>query len=166
MDNQPQKTTFDYFFKAVHTEDGWIHPLKDVVQDVEIDEAKWKPAEEVASIWEVVAHTTPYLYDVIRALQGGERVKHEDWHEISNWSEAAWKKLRTELLSGIEQLGAEVAKISDADFSTAPPNRETARWEFLVDIGVHNAYHAGQIVKLKQLYAAKTGAGKKETAGV
>src|SRR5436305_2625866 len=105
MENQPLQITFGYLYKAVHTEDGWIHPLKDAVKDITADEAAWKPAPDVASIWEVAAHTTPYLYDVLRALRSEERVQHEDWHVISDVSESAWIRLRTELLSGIDQLG-------------------------------------------------------------
>lgn len=165
MANQPLKTTFEYLNKAVHTEDGWIHPLRDAVKDVTATEAAWRPAPEVASIWEVTAHATPYLYDVLRALKGEERKAHEDWHEITQSSEKAWTALRDELLAGIDALGAEIEKLKDADFVVAPPNRETARWELLVDISVHDAYHAGQIIKLKQLYSAKH-AGVKETAGV
>ncbi len=164
MERQPQQATFSYMFKSVHTEDAWIHPLRDVVKEIGADEAKWKPAEGVASIWEVVAHTTPYLYDVLRALRGEDRVSHEDWHEITDWSDSAWKKLRTELISGIDQLGEEIAELKETDYAVAPPKRESPRWEILVDCNVHEAYHAGQIVKLRQLYAAKVGAKTAVTA--
>ena len=165
MSNQPVQKTFDYLFKAVHAEDGWIHPLRDAVQDVTAEEAAYKPAEGVASIWDVVAHATPYLYDVVRALRGDVKKPHEDWQEITDTSANAWAALRDELLAGIDALGSEIGKLSDVDFLVAPPNRETARWEILVDISVHDAYHAGQIVKLKQLYAASK-VGAKETAAV
>ena len=154
------KQTFDYLHRAVHTEDGWIHPLKDAVQDVTAAEAAWKPGAYVASIWEVVAHTTPYVYDVLRALRGEERQPHEDWHEIADTSEKAWAELKGQLLAGIEALGAEIGKLSEADFAVAPPNRESPRWEILVDVAVHDSYHAGQIVKLRQLYTAKHAAVK------
>jgi uncharacterized damage-inducible protein DinB len=165
MSNQPLQTTFQYLHKAVHTEDGWIHPLRDAVKDVAVAEAAWEPATDVASIWEVTAHATPYLYDVLRALRGEEKIAHEDWHEISDTSAGAWTTLRDGLLAGIDELGAEIAKLKEADYSVAPPNRETARWELLIDLSVHDAYHAGQIVKLKQLYAARVPA-EKEVATV
>jgi hypothetical protein len=165
MSNQPLRKIFSYLNRAVHTDDGWIHPLRDVVSDVTATEAAWKPSPEVASIWEVVAHTTPYLYDVLSAFRGTERVKHEDWHDVSDTSEKAWKALQSNLLAGIDQLGAEVEKFSEADFTATPPRKDTERWEYLVDISVHNAYHAGQIVKVRQLYAARP-AGKKEAAAV
>jgi uncharacterized damage-inducible protein DinB len=164
MSNQVQKA-FEYLHKAVHTEDGWIHPLRDAVKDVTLEEALYKPAAEVASIWEVVAHTTPYLYDVIRALRGDVKKPHEDWHELPDTSAKSWAALRDELLAGIEALGAEIGKLSDEDFWVAPPNRETPRWEFLFDLSVHDAYHAGQIIKLKQMYASSKTAAK-EAAGV
>lgn len=148
------QTTFDYLNRAVHTEDGWIHPLRDAVKDVSAEEALWKPAADVASIWEVTAHATPYLYDVIGALRSEDKKEHEDWHSITDKSEAAWVRLRNELLSGIDQLGEEIAEIQEADYMIPPPGRKTPRWEMIIDIGVHDAYHAGQIIKLRQLFAA------------
>ena len=164
MANQPLQTTLNYLHRSVHTEDGWIHPLRDVVKDVTLEEALYKPSADVASIWEVTAHATPYIYDVLRALRGEDQVKHEDWSSIKDSSPSAWTLVKNELLAGIDALGAEVGKLSDADFLVAPPNRETPRWELLVDIAVHDAYHAGQIVKLRQLYLARVAV--KEAAGV
>ena len=165
MKDEALTTTFTYLHKAVHTEDGWIHPLKDAVADVTVQQALFKPAPDVASIWEVTAHATPYLYDVLRALRGEERVQHEDWHDLSDTSEKAWLTLRGELIAGIDALGEEISKLKEADYLVAPPNRKTARWELLVDIAVHDAYHAGQIIKLKQLYAAAH-ANAREVASV
>ena len=165
MENQALTTSLNYLHKAAHTEDGWIHPLKDAVADVTLEQALYKPAADVASIWEVTAHTTPYLYDVLRVLRGEERVQHEDWHTVSDTSERAWLSLRSDLLAGIEQLGEEIAKLKEGDFLVAPPNRKTPRWELLTDIAVHDAYHAGQIIKLKQLYAAAN-ADAREVASV
>src|SRR5436853_4150347 len=116
MEKQPVKTTIGYLHQAVHTEDGWIHPLRDAVKDVTAEEAAWKPGADVASIWEVTAHATPYLYDVLHALRSAEREAHEDWHAIGDTSEKAWTALRDQLLSGIDQLGVEISKLSEADF--------------------------------------------------
>ena len=160
MEKQPLQKTFGYLHQAVHTEDGWIHPLRDAVKDVSAEEAAWKPGADVASIWEVTAHATPYLYDVLRALRSEDRVSHEDWHVIGDTSEKAWFALRDELLSGIDQLGAEIEKLSEADLLVAPQGRERPRWELLTDISVHDAYHAGQIIKLRQLYQARVGSAK------
>ena len=157
------KTTFEYLHRSVHTEDGWIHPLRDAVAGVSVEEALFKPAAEVASIWEIVAHAAPYIYDVVRALRSDERQAHEDWLSVPDPSAAAWNRVRDELLAGIDALGAEIAKLADSDFLVAPAGRETPRWEVLVDLAVHDAYHAGQIVKLKQIYAA---VAKKEATSI
>lgn len=164
MSKQPLQTTFEYLHKAVHTEDGWIHPLRDVIKEVGAEEALWKPGPDVASIWEVTAHATPYLYDVLRALRGEEKVEHEDWHVVTGESDADWLRLRSELLSGIDQLGEEIAELDGIDYMSPPPGGETPRWEMIADIAVHDAYHAGQIVKLRQLFAARVGV--KEAAAV
>src|SRR2546423_9803195 len=113
MEKQPLQTTFEYLFKAVHTEDGWIHPMRDAVKGVSAEEAAWKLAPDVASIFDVTAHATPYLYDVLRALRSAPREEHEDWHALKDTSEKAWTKLRGELVSGIDQLGAEITRITD-----------------------------------------------------
>ncbi len=165
MSNQPLQTTFEHIHRAVHTEDGWIHPLSDAIKEVGVEEARWKPAQDVASIWDVTAHTTPYLYDVVRALRGEDKQEHEDWHSITDDSEAAWVRLRNELLSVIELLGEEIAKIKEADFLVPPHGRKTPRWEMIADIAVHDAYHAGQIMKLRQLYLVNQ-ASVREVASV
>lgn len=164
MNNEPLKSTFDYLHASVHTEEGWIHPLRDVVQGVTAEEAAWKPAPDVPSIWEIVLHTTPYLEDVLRALRSEAKVQHEDWPAVGEITNAAWAQARNSLVAAIDQLGERLGGLKESELSDAPAGRETARREFLADILVHDAYHAGQIVKLKQLYAARAAAGK-EMAG-
>ncbi|MEA2554660.1 MAG: hypothetical protein QOJ65_2836 [Fimbriimonadaceae bacterium] len=161
MANKSLQPIVNYLHQAAHTEDGWITPLRNVVSDVSPDEAALKPAADVASIHELIAHATPYLYDVLRALRGEDRVQHEDWPYVAGPED--WVGLRGELVAGIDQLGAEIAKLSDEELLEASPNRETPRWEVIVDIAVHDAYHAGQVVKLRQLHAAQ---GAREAAGV
>ena len=164
MEKGPLQTSFIYLSQAAHIEEGWIHPLRDVVADVDAQTAAWKPAPDVASIFDVVAHSAPYIGDVLHAFRGTERVKHEDWHDLSDTSDAAWQALRRELVSGIDQLQETIGKFSEEDLISPPPGKENPRWEFIADISIHDAYHAGQIVKLKQLYAAKVGA--RETANL
>ena len=140
------KTVVGYAFKSVHREDGWIHPLCDVV-DVTEEQANWRPAPEVASIAEVVAHLEPYMSDVVQVLRGEEKVDHEDWGGTQGQS---WSALKARLLNTTAELEAEIGKLSEEDLATPAPGKATPRWEILMDIAIHNAYHAGQIVKLTQ----------------
>lgn len=157
------ETTFTksvaYVVRAAHTEENWIHPLRDVLGEVTIDEAKWKPASDVASIWEVTAHLTPYLQGTVRRLRDEAVPEIEDWPTVADKSDAAWESLRAQAIGAIDALGEEVAKLDDASLERIT-GRGTPAWESIADIAIHNAYHAGQIVKLRQLCAAAKAAEK------
>lgn len=144
-----------YLVRASHTEENWITPLKDAVQGVSTEEALWTPAEGVSSIAVIVAHSTPYLKGLINRLRGDEPVAAEDWPTVSGGD---WERLRSELLAAIEELDGEVEKLGDQDLERNT-GRGTPAWEGIADIAIHDAYHAGQIVKLQQLYRASKGQG-------
>lgn len=140
------KTVVSYSLKSVHREDGWIHPLRDVVE-VSEREANWRPAADVASIAEIVAHLEPYVADVVNVLRGEESAKHEDWGGTQGRS---WSESKERLVKTLDALEVEAGKLTEADLAVPAPGRKTPRWEILMDVTIHNAYHAGQIVKLSQ----------------
>lgn len=146
----PFTSSAQYIVRASHTEENWITPLRDAVDAVTPEVAAWKPAEGVASIAEIVAHSAPYLRGLVNRLRGEEPPKSEDWPGFTG----DWEQLRSDLKSAIDDLDTEVAKLSDADLERNT-GRGTPAWEGIADIAIHDAYHAGQIVKLQQLYQAR-----------
>ncbi len=142
-------------WKAANTEEGWINPLLDVVRGTTYEQAKWKPGGDAASIWEVLAHATPYAEGLLRNLEGaGSGREEEDWPALTDQSEAAWEALKRRLETAVTRLETVVAGLSDEALCTCMEGKKEVPASYILDIAIHNAYHAGQIMKLQQVNAA------------
>lgn len=146
MDHQILTDSLKYGFRISHTEEGWILPLLDAMNEVDSETAKWKPAPDVASIWEIVAHAIPYTQSRLCDFTGEAKPDEEDWPEISDTSPEAWAALQGRVRSVVGQFQA-IMDGADGNKIASP--------ERLMDIIVHDAFHAGQIVKLRQVYVSK-----------
>lgn len=142
-----------YGSQMAHTEEGWILPLADAVRKVDHSCATWRPAKGVASIWEILAHAVPYTEALDASLTGAPIVEAPDWPKVTDASEAAWEAMKARAISACERLEATLAQISDEDLLSPPPGKKTARARRVMEIAIHDAYHAGQIVKLAQAFA-------------
>ena len=143
-----------YSAKIAQVEDGWIQPLGEVVKGVRYEAAKWKAAPDVPSIWEIVAHAIPYTESRVADYTGEPRPNEEDWPQVTDTSEQAWKALQARVATAIDRLQSAVEAATDEQLAATLPGRDHPTAIRLVDIAIHDAYHAGQIVKLTQLYAA------------
>lgn len=146
MDQQVLTDSLKYGFRISHTEEGWIQPLLDAVNEIDSETAKWKPAPDVASIWEIVAHAIPYTESRLCDFTGDPKPDEPDWPEIADTSPEAWTGLRGRVRSVVGRFQA----IMDG-----PDGNKIASPGRLMDIIVHDAFHAGQIVKLKQMHDSK-----------
>lgn len=143
-----------YAAEMAHTEDGWIQPLLDAVGSTDVREAAWKPAPEVASIWEIVAHATPYIESRVCDFTGAPYPNEEDWPGVTDTSTAAWSAAQDRLRSAVEGLQSALRSATEESLASSPREGAESRARRLLDIIVHDAYHAGQIVKLQQAYRA------------
>jgi hypothetical protein len=154
MDQQILSASLKYALELAHTEEGWIHPLRDDLKDVDAEMARWKPAPEIASIWEITAHAVPYAEGRACDFTGEPFPSDPDWSEVADTSDAAWENLKTRADNAITNLHEVVASQSEEELAKPRPDGEVPRAFRLLDIAIHDAYHAGQIVKLKQMYEA------------
>jgi hypothetical protein len=143
-----------YLFRQSHTEDDWIHPLPDVLDSVTHEQAAWSPAPGVASIWELAQHAANYLEDLANDLEGRDAAEHEDWQAITDKSENAWNAVRRQVRAGTERVLAAIERLDEQTAHEAPAGRQKTRFQRIADIAIHDAYHCGQVVKLRQLYEA------------
>lgn len=144
-----------HFFEAVHTDDGWITPLLSSVSGISADVARWKPAPQIASIWEIVAHATGWIEDLLADLTGATSIDVTDWPGIDQESESSWQATVARLQEQVSLLGRQVSGLTVEELYEAPIRIRKRRSERLTNIFIHNAYHTGQIIKMRQLYAAQ-----------
>ncbi|HVT13197.1 MAG TPA: DinB family protein [Fimbriimonadaceae bacterium] len=155
MDQQILTDTLKYGFRISHTEEGWIEPLLDAVNGVDFETAKWKPAPKVASIWEIVAHAIPYTESRLCDFTGATKEEEPDWPEIADPTPEAWAQLQERARKVVSEFQSVLEAASGEEIAGPKPGKKTPRAERLMDIVVHDAYHAGQIVKLKQAYKSR-----------
>jgi hypothetical protein len=127
----------------------------DAVKDVDYETAKWKPAADVASVWEIAAHALPYTHSRLCDLTGEPYQREEDWPVVDLESETAWFTLRDRVVSVGTRLQETVDALTPEELAASVPGKKAIRSDRLMDIAVHDAYHAGIFVKLTQLKHAK-----------
>ncbi len=146
--------SYDYLFRLVHTSEDWIAPLLKAVETTPFEIACYSPGKSVASIWEISAHVTGWMEDLLHDLTGSPDAGSVDWPPVLSQTPFAWTAQKQHLKSLVLRLQDVLSHCSEEDLMASPPGTTTLRHRRLSSILVHNAYHAGQIIKLKQLYHA------------
>lgn len=155
------KSEWRHFFEVAHTEEDWITPLLLSIEGLSAREAFWRPGSAVASIADIVLHANGWLEQTLRGVLGMPEGENEDWPLAPEATETNWQTI-VELLKGtVADLSRALHNLSLEELYNPPKGRESRRSTMLTNILVHSAYHAGQIVKLRQVCAAQL-----EAAGV
>jgi hypothetical protein len=140
---------------VVHTHDGWIEDLPKSLRGVKASQALWKPDAETKSIWEITLHLNQWLEDLIRDLRHEEAPKPEDWPAVLDSTEKAWDTLVKRTMANTKALRGMVTELKREDLLQPASGRKTPIFSHLIAILIHDAYHAGQIVKLRQVMKAQ-----------
>lgn len=156
--NATIKGDWDHFFTIVNEEEGWIVPLLSAVDGVTFEQAFWRPAGKVSSIVDITLHATGWLNATLQNVLGLPEVDNEDWPEPPAPSAEAWSEAVARLKRTIADLSRALHNLSLEELYGVPSGRDSKRSTMITDILVHSAYHAGQIVKLRQTQAV-LGAG-------
>jgi uncharacterized damage-inducible protein DinB len=149
------KNNLKYQFGIVHLNDDWIAPLIKTVEETTRDEARYRPAEGVASVWEIALHATGWMEDLLRDLTGAQDLVFADWPLIEDESEAAWQTAKRNLRSVAVLLQDELEQLDEAGLEAVVDTAGTTKGQRIASILVHNSYHAGQVVKIRQIFAAQ-----------
>jgi hypothetical protein len=139
----------------VHTHDGWIDDLPKALRGVRAEQALWKPDADTASIWEITLHVNQWMEDLLRDLRHEEAPKPEDWPAIVDRSDSAWEAAVARTLANMKDLRGLVAEITREELLLPAKGRKTPTFSHLMSIMVHDAYHSGQIVKMRQIMKAQ-----------
>jgi uncharacterized damage-inducible protein DinB len=142
--------------------EAWHGPaLADVLADVRAEEALWRPAMHVHSIWEITLHAAGWAAEVASRLKGGEPKEPEtgDWPEPdSSAAEDGWQDAIQRVFNNRDVVLAAVRALDAADLdvmsgtSTDPPlGTGFSRAGLIEGLAQHNTYHAGQISLLKKM---------------
>ena len=142
-------TAFDYSY--LH--EDWVYPLADALAGVTAQEAAWRPAPDGKGIWDIVLHMAVWTENIIERMRSGERVSPAEgaWPPPpAVLDEAAWEEAQRRLWDALAALSAYI-EASPLDALAGSP------WGLgdLFCRFIHNAYHIGQITKMRERRAAQ-----------
>ena len=161
---QSYKGLLDHTYRIANSSGGTISPLLEAVDGIDYEEAMYRPGKDVTSIYEIVTHATGWLEFTLSELTGSPGPEHVDWPGFGNSNEDCWNTARHRLHSAVAILNELLNRLCEKElFSPANGDRAT-RGERIMNMVIHNAYHAGQIIKIRQTYKAQQDASAALTA--
>jgi len=145
----------EFLLKGV--DDGWKNiPFAKCLEGLTAGEANWHPAPEIHSIAEIINHVAYWLEYRARQVRGESL---DPLKPIPDPGEAppfmpGYPDCLENLRKQFEALHNAVAALCEEDVDRTADGSPRPIIELVSNIIAHNAYHAGQIVFLRRLWAA------------
>jgi hypothetical protein len=130
--------------------------LHTAVADVAAASAFKRPAKHRHNIAEVALHHAYWAGEIAGKLTGESAaafpLEGEDWFDLEDESRLSWKEIVATLAAAQHRLSQAVSEIASG--ARISPLGEAERFDLVVGITGHAAYHAGQIQLIKKLTGA------------
>lgn len=152
-------------FEYSHNEDDWVFPLAEALDGVTVEDAVWTPDPadpEARSIWQIVLHMAVWTENIVERMAQRTRGEQPGRPSEGPWpplpdtlDEAAWSDAQRRLSDALAAFRAHIAETPPA----ALLDQGNVGYSQLADLlcrFAHNAYHIGQITKLRDWRAATT----------
>jgi hypothetical protein len=130
--------------------DSWITPLGQALDGLDAAGAAWKPSSDERSIWEIVQHLTSWTDWVVSWLSGIDS-EVIDWPPVAATDEASWEAACERLDASLTAFRDRINLLNPDSLLVLPTPEitETNSHLGILSILIHNAHHAGQVVKLR-----------------
>ena len=128
--------------------------LRAAIADVTPASAFKRPAGGRHNIAEIALHHAYWAGQITAKLTGGEPsafplVGKEDWFDLNDESKLSWAAIATLVDASQQRLSRTVGEIAGGNRPS--PLGEAERFDLVIGITGHAAYHAGQIQLIKKL---------------
>ena len=134
---------------------AWHGPsLKFLLRGLTAEQAAARPIANAHSIWELVLHISAWDRVACQRILGGKRTSlppKENFPEVTDRSEAAWKKAVKELDREHGALIGAVQKFPDKKLDQKLGGGDHSFYITMHGAIQHDLYHAGQVAILKKL---------------
>ena len=140
-----------------HAADAWYGAdILTAVTSVDADTAARRPTAGRHNVGEIALHHAYWLREVRSRLAGAHDgpfvLEGEDWFEWDAASRLSWAEVKKTLTQEVRRLRDTVDAIEQG--KQASPLNAEARFDQVIGITGHAAYHAGQIQLVKALIGA------------
>lgn len=141
--------------------DAWHGPaLADVLAELPVEGAWYRPAENIHTIAEIVLHIAAWSSEVARRLEGAAPAEplEGDWPTPGPPEEWVWHEIlnrlgqaRAHVLGAMERLPPERLSAYIGATRHAPLGTGVTHAAMISGLAQHNAYHGGQIMLIRKL---------------
>jgi hypothetical protein len=137
-----------------HGPDAWYGAdVQSALGDVDATLAARRPKPGRHNIAEIALHHAFWLHEVRRRLLGSTSdpfpLQGEDWFEWDGGAAPSWEEVKASLANEVQRLREAVDAIEGGRQSS--PLAPAARFDQVLGIAAHAAYHAGQVQLVKAL---------------
>jgi len=133
---------------------AWHGPsVSEVLAGVTAEQAAARPISDAHSIWEITLHIATWERVGRRRIQESAPIDvsdDEDWPEVEDTSEEAWKRTLDEVRGNHLSLREAIAGLDEARLGDIVPGTTYSVYFLLHGVIQHDLYHAGQIALLKK----------------
>jgi hypothetical protein len=130
--------------------------LRSAVADVPAAQAFKRPAKGRHNIAEVALHHAYWAEQITSKLTGMPAaafpLEGEDWFDLPTDRTLSWKKIVATLDAAQQRLSQAVSEVASG--ARTSPLGEAERFDLVIGISEHAAYHAGQVQLIKKLISA------------
>jgi hypothetical protein len=127
--------------------------LRTAVAEVSAAHAYKRPAKDRHNIAEVALHAAFWANEAASRLTGADRadfpLEGEDWFELPSEKALPWKQIVATLDAAQQRLSQAVSEVAGG--ARTSPLGEAERFDLVIGISEHAAYHAGQFQLIKKL---------------
>lgn len=143
-------------FSSCYDYDSWFVAAMNAVTDLNVEQAAWKPTDDVNCIWETLSHLTYYNHAYLERFKGVDFEydvsSNNETFSTGEYTEADWRADVERFRNLMDEWRGLIAAADEAKFDEAVPQKEERKWwQLIADVNSHNAYHAGQILLLRKL---------------
>lgn len=146
---------FDQGFDA----NGWFVAVKNALDGVTVEQAVWKPRDEVNCIWETLSHLTYYNNAYLQRFKGIDYqydiATNDESFSTGEDDEASWQAEITRFDVVMNEFRNLIDKADESKFAEHVSAENQTKWATLIlNVAAHNAYHSGQIMLIRKLRGA------------
>ena len=127
--------------------------LRAAVGEVTAADALTRPAKGRHNIAEIALHHAYWAGQIAAKLTGTPAaafpIEGEDWFDVSDDSRLSWSAIQATLETSQQRLSQAVSEVASG--ARTSPLGEAGRFDLVIGITGHAAYHAGQIQLIKTL---------------
>ena len=127
--------------------------LRSAVADVPTAQAFTRPATGRHNIAEVALHHAYWADQITSKLTGTPAaafpLEGEDWFDLPTGKTLSWEKIVATLDAAQQRLSQAVSEVASG--ARTSPLGEAERFDLVIGISEHAAYHAGQVQLIKKL---------------